>query len=180
MDAQVFWDDLGSCSCYHGVTSVVMGNCGFTLAPCKESEADHVFRNLERAEDISRGAMLEGIDWRWESYPDYLNAVDSTPKGINYAGYVGHSALRTYVMGERAFTDASSEDELKQMGELVQEAVKAGAIGFSTLPESKPPNIGSQTGSQSIGPVGRGQVSSWTNESHRSRYFRDSSGRHRA
>ena len=132
MDAQVFWDDLGSCSCYHGVTSVVMGNCGFTLAPCRESEADHVFRNLERAEDISRGAMLEGIDWSWESYPDYLNAVDATPKGINYAGYVGHSALRTYVMGDRAFTDASSEDELKRMGELVQEAVKTGAIGFST------------------------------------------------
>ena len=62
MDAQVFWDDLGSCSCYHGVTSVVVGNCGFTLAPCRESEADHVFRNIKRAEDISRGAMLEGID----------------------------------------------------------------------------------------------------------------------
>ena len=132
MDAQVFWDHLGSCSCYHGVTSVVMGNCGFTLAPCKESDADLVFRNLERAEDISRSAMLAGINWNWESYPDYMNAVDAVPKGINYAGYVGHSALRTYVMGTRAFTDAPTEDELTRMGQLVQEAVRAGALGLST------------------------------------------------
>ena len=132
MDAQVFWDKLGSCSCYHGVTSVVMGNCGFTLAPCKESEADLVFRNLERAEDISRDAMLAGIDWQWESYPDYMDAVEATPKGINYAGYIGHSALRTYVMGQRAFEEKAMEDELKTMSSLVQQAVKAGAMGFST------------------------------------------------
>lgn len=132
MDAQVFWDRLGSCSCYHGVTSVVMGNCGFTLAPCKESEADLVFRNLERAEDISRAAMLEGIDWQWETYPEYMDAVDATPKGINYAGYIGHSALRTYVMGERAFEEHASEAEMDTMAAIVQQAVKAGAIGFST------------------------------------------------
>ena len=86
MDAQVFWDPIGSCSCYHGVTSVVMGNCGFTLAPCREAEADLVFRNLERAEDIAREAMLAGIEWRWETYPEYLDVLDSLPKGINYAG----------------------------------------------------------------------------------------------
>jgi len=132
MDAQVFWDSLGSCSCYHGVTSVVMGNCGFTLAPCRESEADLVFRNLERAEDIAREAMLAGIDWRWESYPEYLDVVDGLPKGINYAGYIGHSALRTYVMGERAFEEEAGEDDLKRMAELAEEAVRAGAIGFTT------------------------------------------------
>ena len=132
MDAQVFWDPIGSCSCYHGVTSVVMGNCGFTLAPCKQEDADLVFRNLERAEDLSRDAMLEGIDWTWESFPEFLDAVDALPKGINYAGYIGHSALRTYVMGERAFTDQASEDDLKQMQHLVKEAMHAGAIGFST------------------------------------------------
>jgi N-acyl-D-amino-acid deacylase len=132
MDAQVFWDKLGSCSCYHGVTSVVMGNCGFTLAPCRESEVDFVFRNLERAEDIAREAMLAGIDWRWETFPEFLDVLDTVPKGINYAGYVGHSALRTYVMGERAFEKEASEDELATMIRLVQEAVKAGAIGFST------------------------------------------------
>jgi len=132
MDAQIFWDPIGSCSCYHGVTSVVMGNCGFTLAPCKQEDADLVFRNLERAEDLSRDAMLEGIDWRWETFPQFLDVIDELPKGINYAGYIGHSALRTYVMGERAFTDAASEDDVGKMQHLVKEAVQAGAIGFST------------------------------------------------
>ena len=132
MDAQIFWDPVGSCSSYHGVTSVVMGNCGFTLAPCKQEDADMVFRNLERAEDLSRDAMLEGIDWRWETFPEFLNVIDELPKGINYAGYIGHSALRTYVMGERAFSDAAGEDDVRQMQHLVKQAVQAGAIGFST------------------------------------------------
>jgi len=132
MDAQVFWDPLGSCSCYHGVTTTVMGNCGFTLAPCRESEADFVFRNLERAEDISRSAMLEGINWDWETYPEYMDAVDKMPKGINYAGYIGHSALRTYVMGERAFEEEANEADMEQMKAAVHEAVRAGAMGFST------------------------------------------------
>ena len=132
MDAQIFWDSLGTCSCYHGVTSVVMGNCGFTLAPCREAEADLVFRNLERAEDISRDAMLAGIDWNWETYPEYMDVIDALPKGINYAGYIGHSALRTYVMGERAFEEAASDDDLRAMMNHVKEAVQAGAIGFST------------------------------------------------
>jgi len=132
MDAQIFWDPIGSCSCYHGVTSVVMGNCGFTLAPCKQEDADMVFRNLERAEDLSRDAMLEGIDWRWETFPEFLDVIDELRKGINYAGYIGHSALRTYVMGERAFSDAASEDDVRNMQDLVKQAVQAGAIGFSS------------------------------------------------
>ncbi len=137
MDAQIFWDPLGSCSCYHGITSVVMGNCGFTLAPCRASEVDYVFRNLERAEDISREAMQAGIEWNWETYPEYLDVLDGLPKGINYAGYMGHSALRTYVMGERAFSEKATEDELAAMSHQVREAVRAGAIGFST---SRSPN----------------------------------------
>ncbi len=132
MDAQVFWDPIGSCSCYHGVTSVVMGNCGFTLAPCRAEDADLVFRNLERAEDLSREAMLTGIDWSWESFPEYLDAVEARPKGINYAAYIGHSALRTYVMGERAFVEPGSAADVQQMCDLVVEAVNAGAMGFST------------------------------------------------
>jgi N-acyl-D-aspartate/D-glutamate deacylase len=132
MDAQIFWDPIGTSSCFQGVTSVVMGNCGFTLAPCREAEADLVFRNLERAEDISRAAMLAGIKWRWESFPEFLDVLESLPKGINYAGYVGHCALRTYVMGQRAFTDEASEDDLKKMVHLTKEAVAAGAHGFST------------------------------------------------
>jgi N-acyl-D-aspartate/D-glutamate deacylase len=132
MDAQIFWDPIGSCSCYHGVTSVVMGNCGFTLAPCRASEADLVFRNLERAEDIAREAMLAGINWRWESFPEYLDELDSLPKGINYSAYLGHSALRTYVMGARAFEEEATEDEIERMCQLTREALHAGAIGFTT------------------------------------------------
>ena len=132
MDAQIFWDPIGSCSCYHGVTSVVMGNCGFTLAPCREAEADLVFRNLERAEDIARDAMLAGIKWCWETYPEYMDVLDGLPKGINYAGYMGHSALRTYVMGQRAFEEEANDDELATMARLAEEAVRAGAIGFTT------------------------------------------------
>jgi len=132
MDAQVFWDPIGTSSCYHGITSVVMGNCGFTLAPCREREADMVFRNLERAEDLSRDAMRAGIKWRWETFPEFLDVLDDIPKGINYAGYMGHSALRTYVMGERAFDQEAGEDDLKAMTQHVREAIKAGAIGFST------------------------------------------------
>lgn len=132
MDAQIFWDPIGTSSCFQGVTSVVMGNCGFTLAPCRESEADLVFRNLERAEDISRAAMLAGIKWRWETFPQFLDVLDTLPKGINYAGYVGHCALRTYVMGQRAFTDEASEDDLARMVHEVKQAIAAGAFGFST------------------------------------------------
>jgi N-acyl-D-aspartate/D-glutamate deacylase len=132
MDAQVFWDPIGTSSCYHGITSVVMGNCGFTLAPCREREADMVFRNLERAEDLSRDAMRAGIKWRWETFPEFLDVLDSLPKGINYAGYIGHSALRTYVMGERAFEEKAPEDDLKAMTHHVREAIKAGAVGCAT------------------------------------------------
>lgn len=132
MDAQVFWDPIGTSSCYHGITSVVMGNCGFTLAPCREREADLVFRNLERAEDLSRAAMRAGIEWRWETFPEFLDVLDGLPKGINYAGYVGHSALRTYVMGERAFEGPAREDDLDAMAQLVRGAIKAGAVGLST------------------------------------------------
>jgi N-acyl-D-amino-acid deacylase len=132
MDAQIFWDPLGASSCYHGITTVMMGNCGFTLAPCAKSDADFVFRNLERAEDLSREAMLAGINWSWETFPEYLDTIDGLPKGINYGGYLGHSALRTYVMGERAFTEQASADELKRMCHEIQESVRAGAIGFST------------------------------------------------
>src|SRR5512134_3252570 len=85
MDAQVFWDPLGTCSCWHGVTSVVMGNCGFTLAPCRYEDRRLVMRNLERAEDISANAMEAGIDWKWTTFREFLGAVDGLPKGINYA-----------------------------------------------------------------------------------------------
>jgi N-acyl-D-amino-acid deacylase len=132
MDAQVFWDPLGTCSCWHGVTSVVMGNCGFTLAPCAEKDKALVVRNLERAEDISGAAMAAGIRWTWTTFPQFLDAIDALPKGINYAGYVGHCALRSYVMGERAFEQAATEDDLRAMERELRAALQAGAIGFTT------------------------------------------------
>jgi len=132
MDAQVMWDPLGTSSCWHGVTTVVMGNCGYTLAPARPDQRELVLRNLERAEDISRIAMAEGINWTWSSFPEYLDAVDSVPKGINYAGYVGHSALRTSAMGERAFTDAANDVDLDLMLRELTDALRAGAMGFTT------------------------------------------------
>ena len=132
MDAQVFWDPMGTCSCWHGVTSVVMGNCGFSLAPCGEKEKQLVMRNLERAEDIAPEAMEAGIKWTWESFPEYLDAVDRTPKGINYAAYIGHSALRTYVMGERAFSREANGEDIDAMKREVRSAIRAGAMGFTT------------------------------------------------
>jgi N-acyl-D-amino-acid deacylase len=132
MDAQVAWDPLGTCSCWHGVTTVVMGNCGFTLAPSRKHAKHLVVRNLERAEDIPARAMEAGIDWTWETYAEYLEAVERWPKGINYAGYVGHSALRTYAMGERAFTEPATSDDLAIMKQELADALHAGAIGFTT------------------------------------------------
>ena len=93
MDAQVFWDPLGTCSCWHGVTSVVMGNCGFTLAPCAAADRQLVVRSLERAEDIAREAMEAGIDWTWTTVPEVLDRLEALPKGINYSGYINGEVL---------------------------------------------------------------------------------------
>ena len=132
MDAQIFWDPYGTCSCWHGITSVVMGNCGFTLAPCSSKDKHLVIRNLERAEDISAEAMDAGIEWSWTTYREFLDTLERLPKGINYSGYLGHSALRTYVMGERAFDAGSTEDDLRAMEAELRDAIEAGAMGFTT------------------------------------------------
>jgi N-acyl-D-aspartate/D-glutamate deacylase len=132
MDAQVFWDDLGQSPCWHGVTTVVMGNCGFTLAPSRPGEEGMVVRNLERAEDIAAEAMAEGIAWTWSTFPEYLDAVDAAPKGLNYAASIGHSALRTWAMGERAFEETATEDDLTLMAGELRAALRAGAVGFTT------------------------------------------------
>jgi choline dehydrogenase len=132
MDAQIFWDGLGTNSCWHGITSVVMGNCGFSIAPMRKGQQHLVARNLERAEDISGAAMNAGIDWRWEGFDEYLDVIEALPKGINYTAYVGHSALRTWAMGERAFEEEASEDDLRAMKGQLARALDAGAAGFST------------------------------------------------
>jgi len=132
MDAQVAWDRLGSCSCWHGVTTVIMGNCGFALAPCRPADREWFARCLTAVEDIPTEAMLAGIDWTWETFPEYLANVDHLPKAINYGAYLGHSALRMYVMGKRALTEKATEDDLTRMVAAVKEAVRAGAMGFSS------------------------------------------------
>jgi len=132
MDAQVAWDRIGSCSCWHGVTTVIMGNCGFALAPCKAEEREWFARCLTAVEDIPTEAMLAGIDWTWETFPEYLATVDRLPKAINYGAYIGHSALRMYVMGQRALSEKATADDLARMAAAVKEAIRAGAMGFSS------------------------------------------------
>jgi N-acyl-D-aspartate/D-glutamate deacylase len=131
-DAQVFWDPLGANSCWHGVTTAVMGNCGFTLAPVRSDERPLVVRNLERAEDMEPAVLAAGIPWSWETFPEYLDAVDAVPKGIHYAANIGHSALRTWAMGERAFEERANPDDLTRMRGQLEAAIRAGAIGFTT------------------------------------------------
>ncbi len=132
MDAQVFWDPLGSCSCWHGVTTAVMGNCGFTLAPGSAAQRDMIVANIARAEDISADAMAAAIRWDWTSFREYMNVVDKLPKTINYAANIGHSALRTHVMGARAFEQRASADDLGAMEHELRDALDAGAIGFTS------------------------------------------------
>jgi N-acyl-D-amino-acid deacylase len=132
MDAQVFWDPLGSCSCWHGVTTAVMGNCGFTLAPGSADQRDMILSNIIRAEDISADAMAAAIRWDWTSFREYMDVVDKLPKAINYAANIGHSALRTHVMGPRAFEQQASHDDLGAMEHELLDALDAGAIGFTS------------------------------------------------
>jgi len=132
MDAQVAWDRLGSCSCWHGVTSVIMGNCGFALAPCPPEDREWFARCLTAVEDIPTEAMLAGIDWTWETFPEYLATVERLPKAINYGAYIGHSALRMYTMGKRALHEPATADDLARMASAVQQAIRAGAMGFSS------------------------------------------------
>ena len=132
MDAQVAWDPIGSCSCWHGVTTVIMGNCGFALAPCRPEEREWFARCLTAVEDIPTEAMLAGIDWTWETFPEYLATVNRLPKAINYGAYIGHSALRMYVMGKRALHETATAEDLDRMAAAVREAIRAGAMGFSS------------------------------------------------
>src|SRR5688572_27555065 len=132
MDAQVFWDPLGSCSCWHGVTTAVMGNCGFTLAPGSAEQSAMVLSNIIRAEDISPEAIGAAVKWTWTSFREYLDVVDKLPKAINYAANIGHSALRTHIMGPRAFEQQASHDDLGAMEAELLDALDAGAIGFTS------------------------------------------------
>ena len=132
LDAQLAWDPIATSSCWHGVTSVVLGNCGVTFAPCRPADRAYLAEMMESVEDIPRQAILDGLPWDWESYGDYYASLDRMPKGPNAGGLVGHCALRTYVMGERALDEApAGADEMAAMGALLDEAMSAGALGVS-------------------------------------------------
>lgn len=131
-DCQVSWDPALTPSSWHGVTSVVMGNCGFSIAPCRPEQRELLMEMLLYVEGMPTEALRAGIRWEWESFPQYLDAVQRSRPAINVAAFVGHSALRYFVMGDAAVERAASPDEMQRMQDLVREAMRAGAIGFST------------------------------------------------
>ena len=133
LDAQLAWDPIATSSCWHGVTSVVLGNCGVTFAPCKPEDRGYLAEMMESVEDIPAAAILSGLPWDWQTYGEYLATLDRLPKGVNVGGMVGHCAVRHWVMGERGLEkDPATPDDIEQMAALVDEAIGAGALGFST------------------------------------------------
>ena len=133
LDAQLAWDPIASSSCYHGITSVVMGNCGVTFAPCKPEDRGMLAAMMESVEDIPCEAILDGLAWDWVTYGEYLESVGRLPKGLNVGGMVGHCALRQYAMGERGMEhDPPTDQDMATMTDLLAEAMRGGALGFST------------------------------------------------
>ncbi len=139
LDAQIGWDPDCTPVSWHGVTTVMMGNCGVTFAPCKPSDRDLLAAMMETVEDIPKDAILGGLPWDWEDYGGYLDAIERLQPGLNVAGLVGHCAVRFYVMGERAVEEQATEEEKREMAELVARAIDSGAVGFST--NRYPPHV---------------------------------------
>ena len=132
-DGQVSWDDTLQPSVNHGVTTAVMGNCGVGFAPCRAEDRDKLIRLMEGVEDIPGTALHEGLDWQWESFPEYLEALEAKPRTIDIAAMVPHDPLRVFAMGERAvFNQPANKEDIALMETLVIEAMEAGAIGIST------------------------------------------------
>ena len=133
-DAQVMWDPLLTVSPWHGVTTAVMGNCGFTLAPTRLEHRQLILRTLERVEGMSLSSLMEGMgaEWGFSSYAEYLDVIERRPLGINVASLIGHTAIRLFVMGQAASERTATPEEIAQMKTLVKEGLRAGAIGFST------------------------------------------------
>lgn len=131
-DCQISWDRALTPSCWHGVTTVVMGNCGFTVAPCRPADRELLMRMLLYVEGMPTEALRAGIDWQWETFPEYLDTLERWRPGLNLATFVGHSAVRFFVMGEAAVQRAANEAEMARMQQCVREALRAGAWGFST------------------------------------------------
>jgi N-acyl-D-amino-acid deacylase len=131
-DAQITWDPFADPSPANGVTTVVMGNCGFTIAPCRPEHRDLTMRNLTHVEGMSLDALRAGIRWEFESFPQYLDMLQRLGVGPNVAGFVGHSSVRTYVLGGDASSRAATDDEIARMAQVVRGALEAGAVGFSS------------------------------------------------
>lgn len=132
-DGQASWDASFSPSCFHGVTTAVMGNCGVGFAPVRERDREALIALMEGVEDIPGAALAEGIAWNWESFPSYMKALDDAPHVIDFAAQVPHDALRVFVMGERALAgEDATEQDIAQMQALLREAILAGAVGFTT------------------------------------------------
>ena len=131
-DAQITWDPQVSPSPSLGVTTAIIGNCGFTIAPCKPADRELVMKNLTQVEGMSLEVLRQGIRWEFETVPQYFDMLERRGTAINIAGFVGHSSLRTYVMGEDAPKRAATPEEVARMRALVLEAMQAGAIGFAT------------------------------------------------
>jgi N-acyl-D-aspartate/D-glutamate deacylase len=133
LDAQVGWDPFMTSSSWHGVTTVLMGNCGVSFAPVRPDDKEFLAEMMESVEDIPREAILNGLDWDWSTYPEYLNAVEKLNPALNIVGMVGHCAVRYNVMGERSLNDEpATAEELQRMSDVVAESVAGGAVGFST------------------------------------------------
>ncbi|HEY8514850.1 MAG TPA: amidohydrolase family protein [Candidatus Binatia bacterium] len=133
LDAQITWDPLGSPSNLHGVTSAIVGNCGVGFAPCKPQDRDYLMFLMEGVEDVPRAAMKEGIAWRWETFPEYLEHLASSRLGINVGAHLSHAPLRIWAMGEKGATDApASDEELALMHRAIVDAMRAGALGFAS------------------------------------------------
>jgi N-acyl-D-amino-acid deacylase len=133
LDAQIFWDPIASSSCWHGVTSVVMGNCGVTFAPCHPQDRDYLAHLMESVEDIPAATIMAGMPWQWETYGEYLKALDAMPKGVNVGGLVGHCAVRYWAMGPESLdNNPASPEAIARMRDIVAEAIAGGALGFST------------------------------------------------
>ena len=132
LDAQIGWDPSLTPVSWHGVTTALLGNCGVTFAPCKPDDVELLAAMMETVEDIPKNAILTGLPWDWEDYGGYLDAIERLNPAINVAGMVGHCAVRFYVMGERAVEEQASDDERKQMADVVAHSIDRGAVGFST------------------------------------------------
>ena len=132
-DAQIMWDRLVSCSPWHGVTTIVMGNCGFSVAPTRPEHRDLIMRTLENVEGMSVDALRAGLgDWGFETFPQYLDALEANGAAVNMAALIGHTAARMYVMGEEATEREGTPEEIAAQRDLVAEALRAGALGFAT------------------------------------------------